>query len=154
MPPSSFALASPPSTSLRTVSSSVGEVSVYLILSTPPGNTYHHSNTTSPLPPPTPSPASAVVGNDYAGTDANGNIGNENGGELTKAAGIGIEPFPPLLIPESALPMLSLHLSLPLLPIPPSSLSLPSSPMFPSFSFSLLLSLQMLPPPPPDLPLC
>ena len=108
-PPSSFALASAPSMPSQTGAPPAGEGAAYLLLSPNTGNT------DPPLPPPPPpalpSTASTVVRNDF------GN-GDTDGGELAKAAGIRIGPFPPLLIPESALPTLPLQLSLPLLPHP------------------------------------
>ena len=82
-----------------------------------------------------------------------GDDGKDAGGELAKSARIGIKPFPPLLIPESALPMFPLQLPLPLLPPPPSSPSLPSSPMFLLLSFPPPSSSRLLLPPTPDLPL-
>ena len=73
----------------------------------------------SPPPPPPPSTASSVVGNDDVGTDPDDNDGNNDGGELSKDEGIGINPFPPLLISEYTLLTLLLQLPLPLLLPPP-----------------------------------
>ena len=97
-----------------------------LILAPPIGTT-----SLPPAPPPSPySPALAVVRNDNAGTDMENNV-DDKVGDLSEAVGIEIDPFPLFLIPKYALPMLPLQLSQPLLPPPTSSLSLPSSPMFP-----------------------
>ena len=82
---------------------------------------YPPSGNTDPPPPPVippPSPALEVVGNDNAGTDMDADDDDNDRGELAESAGIGIDSFPPLLIPESALPTLPLQLSLPLLPHP------------------------------------
>ena len=119
---------------------------VYLLLSPPNGTNYPSTPNTTPPTPSPPSPASSVVGNDNVGADNNDS--NNDGGELAEASGIGIDPFPPIIIPKSSLPTFQLQLPLPLLTPPPSSPSSPLSPMFPSLSLS-----QPLLPPPPDLPL-
>ena len=101
------------------------------------------------MPTPPPSPASAVVGNDNAGTNADDN--NEHG-ELAKDTGIGTNLFPPLLVSKSALSKFPLLFPPPLLPPPSPFPSSPLYPMFPSSSFSP--SLLLPPPPPQDMPLC
>ena len=118
-PPSLFALASPPSTPSQTGAPPEGEGAVYLLLSPPSSTTYLHPTNTAPYPPQPTSPASTVVINNDAVTDADKKNGDNDGGELDKSAGIGIKHFPTLLIPESALPTFPLYLPLTLL-LPPS----------------------------------
>ena len=114
-----FALVSSPSTPLWTRASPAGEGVEYLILYPPPGTTAPPLPRTHPPPPP-PSPALAVVGNDNAVTDADND--DNNRGELAEAVGIEINPFPPLIIPESSLLKFPLQFPLPLLPNLPYSL--------------------------------
>ena len=122
----------------------------YLLLSPTPVTTDIPPPPTTPPPTHPTSLALAVVRNDNAGTDADDDNDDDDRDELPKSAGIRIDPFPPLLIPESALT--ASQLPMPLLPPPSSSPSLPLSPIFLLLSL-FLPSSSLQPPPPPDLPL-
>ena len=88
------------------------------ILSPPPGTVPSPTTATAPPPATLTSPDLAVVGNDDAETDADDDCDNNNHwSELAEAAGIGINPFPPLIIPDFALTTLPLPLPL-LTPLP------------------------------------
>ena len=83
------------------------------LLSPPPGTSDPTTPTTASPPSYPTLPTLAVVSNDDAGMATDNNCGDDdNGIELSEAAGIRINPLPPLLILKYALPPFLLPLPL------------------------------------------